>query len=457
MSTGQKYSGKGDSTTRKTKKGSSVEPTVNQDPQAVKPTLSVNVFSFDELIVFNGLSDAKKVVVSDLVNSDEYKPHQLSRALLHIAQVPDTEFLSEAFSRDSLQAILASDAEAPDDETQPLTLEGSKEHYCEEISIKLPFFLRWQVRDEQQTKNVLAAIDTIFWEFAKSDLGKKLTEGDDLNNMLAYKALQFSFADVIRKAAEQRGTYCKPKASEYLFEVPKLTTDDKSQEFMPELHQNPKDCTDIFQLQEWVETLQKVAQIQYRTNDLLYKSIDRLEAIGENQQVIIDTQRSQVKQLEQIIEAGKRKEAEVAKENSVPRSKHFVDLHLYLTGGYESEVEAVRDALETASQAKLDKVLEHLTVDETEDAFFVKEEYTKLQNVLSRLTSNLTELAIDNHNRAEFKDNPKWHQDREESHNKDWISRKDEFVDKYSVFTQREDDSAELKNDISSPSNPSQA
>ena len=100
------YSGKGDSTTPPDQNGSPIEQTGENSPQTARPTLFAEVFTFEELVIFNGLSDVGKTSISALVNSGHYQPDQLKRALLHIAQTPDSVSPSDVVNGESLASIL---------------------------------------------------------------------------------------------------------------------------------------------------------------------------------------------------------------------------------------------------------------------------------------------------------------------------------------------------------------
>ncbi|SFF24712.1 hypothetical protein [Spirosoma endophyticum] len=432
MSTGQKYSGKGDSTTPPTPNGSPIEQTGENGPPTAKPTLSANAFTFDELVLFNGLPDVGKTIIATLVNSGSYQPDQLTRALVYLAQHPQIESLQD----ESLQAVLVEPAQQI-----PFTIEGARGQAVDPITIELPAFLVWQIRDAERTKSLLSAIEKVFDAFSSSEDGKNIDE--DINQMVAYTALRMDLMKVIETAARQVGTYEKPKVSDYLFDTPRLALSDPQADSEPVLVNDPRACTDIDQLQEWVHILQNMGRLQAKVSA-------NYEKIDANNTKMLDAQSKRIIALEHqatiyqgLLDSQQNKTIRYEHEQKLPQALPYIDLTLYLGDAGESDVELVRFILDEAAREKLKEVYRKITIDETEEAFFANEEYSRLQNILARLTQAITETANDSFIRSTYQDRPAVYVSTVESALKRLLTRKAAFIEEYSVFTSPETEESE--------------
>ncbi|WP_461115046.1 hypothetical protein [Spirosoma jeollabukense] len=440
MMTGQKY-GEGDSL------ANNPEPTaqntgsgVEKDMPAAKPTLSANAFTFDELVLFNGLPDSGKTLIATLVNSGSYQPDQLSRALAYLAQHPQIESLQD----ESLQAILVEP-----DQPIPFSIEGARGQAVDPITLELPAFLVWQIRDTQRTKSLLSAIEKIFYAFSRSEDGKKIEE--DINQMVAYTALRMDLMKVIETAARQVGTYEKPRISDYLFDTPRLALSDPQADTDPVLANDPRACTDIDHLQEWVSILQNMGRLQA-------KILANYEKIDANNTTMLETQGKRIVALEHqatvyqgLLDSHQSKAIRYEHEQKLPQALPYIDLTLYLGDAGESDVELVRSILDEAARDKLKEVYRKITLDETEEAFFAHEEYSKLQDILARLTQAITEVANDSFLRSTYQDRPAAYVSSVESSLKRLLTRKAAFIEEYSVFTCPETEEPESNTAPSEP------
>ena len=428
MSTGQKYSGEGEDATQPVQNGSSIEQTVNSDPQAAKPTLLSETFSFDELVIFNELSDTAKSLVSGLVNSGQYQPETLKRALRHISQTPDTAPPSDEFNGESLQSILS-------EKTEPIfTIEGSRGAKVRPIVIEMPAFMCWHLQSPDRAHALIGAIERVFSEFRRSKAAEKFE--DDLNQSLAYSALGLELVEMMEKAASQRlGSFEKDTNLDWLHKLPELATGDPELDQAPILADDPTSCTDLNKLQEWVIALQNMGRLQQKFNTTLQALTTEYKERAVIEDTLCEGLKRQIDALEQQLGASQKKAVREQQERDVPSAHSYIDLTLYLTDGYESEVELVRSALDEAASEKLTKIFGHITLDETEDAFFANEEYTKLQNILGRLSQATTEVANNNYQRHYYTDHPEGYLRSTKGKFNDQMGRKADFVEKYSVFT----------------------
>lgn len=473
MSTGQKYSGKGEDATPPQQNGSDLEPTATPAPQEVNydhlaDTLSPEelaafmhlssddralvvalvesgeraekvaatiyelagkaqphalppgVFDFDELALFAGLSSAGKTIISTLAGSGAYQPGQLKRALIYISSAPDpTAGPDELINSKSLQSILAGEQPA-------FTIEGARGQTPEPMATEVPFFLQWQIKSADRTKSLLAAIERVFHEFGSSEAGKKIDE--DINQMLAYSALRTAFVELIEKAANKLGTLDKPRISDFLFDLPQLAMGDPELDKTPTLVDNSFECINVDFLQEWVRSLQQMCLLQQKIGLNL-----------EQQTSLLKEQVDNLQRQVQIYETAEKQAAARRQEKRLPSALPYVDLTLYLHGGIESEIELVQQALSDARNAKLKEMLTKLVVDETEEAFFIHEDFVKLQFILDRLATEVTETACNSYAQVEYKNRPSVYVNSSQADHERLMARKGAFIDDYSVFTNQEE------------------
>ena len=314
------------------------------------------------------------------------------------------------------------------------------------LTYQLPFFFTWQVRNQEQVCKLLGAIDTIFYEFNRSRRAKEtIDEDSNINQMLAYRMLQISFEDIVHQGAAQRiDGYKKPSAKEYLkFETPNLATGDSEPDTNPALANNPASCADITTLQQWVSDLQKMCLLELKING-------GLEGLNVAQGELINEQAGSIKNLNRQIEIleqfNKEQEAKRVRydlDRKVPDAHHYIDLTLYLIGGQESEVELVREIVADASESKLEEMLKLIVNNDSDEAFLKYEEYKKLQEVLAKISTQLTDVGYDSYLRAHYGNRPKEYVKSEEHDLKAYFSNKGKFIDKFCVFAGSEEEGAE--------------
>lgn len=334
----------------------------------------------------------------------------------------------------------------PDAPTLPF--DEIKAEQADFISVNLPYFLCWQLIDQTRTTNLLAAIQKVFEVFDESEEGKKLSE-KDINQTLAYTALRLSLLQMIEKAAvKQLGSVEKAKPSSYLFSVPELATGDPTLDNAPVLVDDPATCADVDKLQEWVSTLQQMTRLQVKVAANNGK-IDQIQqqTIEEQRALINDLQR-----IDKLNEQATKLTATKAYEKTVPKALNYVDLMLYLSEGYESETESVREALTNLGKKRLEKVLQKIVNDETDEAFYIKEEYDKIQNILGRLAMAVTNQAADSFARNSYQASPIGYQREEAANRAKQDTRKAKFIDAYSVYSQEEKNEEEQPDPVADES-----
>lgn len=210
------------------------------------------------------------------------------------------------------------------------------------------------------------------------------------------------------------------------------------------LQRNPANYSDVAKLQEWVSRLQfmNTSLMEMNKNlrglaDTSFEANKALKMVSEKQAELIEVLQ-------------KRKEKEEAPERENPGWHSWVDFGLSVRGGYESEAYAVRSALAMARDAKLKEALGKMVVDDTDEAFDAFEEYQHIQKALDFLTTNLIELAEEQHNHSHAVQNRDHFLNLERSFDKARRQRRADFKDAYSVFTEPDSDDTDAEDDTSS-------
>ncbi|MBD2752010.1 hypothetical protein [Spirosoma validum] len=386
MLTGQKY-GEGDSHANNLEQSAqNPDLAANSANPAVKPTLISQTFDFDELVLFESLSATGKTLVSGLVNSGNYQPDVLRRALVHIAQTSDDAAPSEVVNGESLQSILT--GKPMQDEAlaalfaDRITQIGGVLTYEGRTYVRLSDYLEQVTNSEEGIEAFRQQLSDIATQYMLSRKFQAITEPSKDQKV-------YDLHSGIALMVSRVGRYKERPVPNPEKPVP---LDMLENPFQPEGYQMLMEASasiaEIDSLREWITRLQfmNTTMVQMNAN---------LKLMLDNRGEVMEVMKAKLEEYEELIPQLKAKiPTQKAPEHSNALTHSFrVNTHHKGT----SQAEILFFALTEYRDSRRKQYQEGIQEGEFENAYVDFDDYQTAQNILDELQLSSIDLANQNY------------------------------------------------------------